>query len=116
MHSPFSVSERLERQGTLVLEASIPEGMTIDEWRRRRARAARRRPQRRRSGSASQTRHLAAVPQATCDHLHDTTSRYDHSAKVLTFLLVCHVCGTEKVIERLPYQPRFEQQTTPLAA
>jgi hypothetical protein len=35
---------------------------------------------------------------------------------VLTFLLVCHVCGTEKVIERLPYEPRFEQQPARFAA
>jgi hypothetical protein len=53
-------------------------------------------------------RHLAAVPAATCDHLHDTTTRYDHARKLLTFLLVCHSCGTEKVIETLPYEPRFE--------
>jgi hypothetical protein len=116
MRSPFTVSERLERQGMLVLEASIPEGMTIDEWRRRRARAAPRRAHRRRARNSSRPRHLAAVPEGTCDHLHDTTSRYDHSAKVLTFLLVCHVCGTEKVIEQLPYEPRFEQHPSRLAA
>jgi hypothetical protein len=116
MNSRSTVSERVERQGVLVLEASIPEGMTIDEWRRRRASAARRRSQRRSSRRSSEARHLAAVPEAACDHLHDTTSRYDHSAKVLTFLLVCHDCGTERVIERLPYEPGFEQQPLRLAA
>jgi hypothetical protein len=113
---PSTVSERLERQGVLTLEASIPEGMTIDEWRRRRTRDARRRPHRGRSRRSTADRHLAALPEATCDHLHDTTSRYDRSAKVLTFLLVCYVCGTERVVERLPYEPRFEQHPSRLAA
>jgi hypothetical protein len=37
---------------------------------------------------------------------------------VLTFLLVCYVCGTERVVERLPYEPRFEQhrRDSPLEA
>jgi hypothetical protein len=108
------LTERIERQGVLVFEASIPEGMTIDEWRRR-PRADRTR-RRRRSRTPADARHLAAVPTPTCDHLHDTTSRYDHSAKVLTFLLVCHGCGTEKVIEKLPYEPRFEHEPPRLAA
>jgi hypothetical protein len=50
-----------------------------------------------------------AEPTIHCDHLHDTTSRYDHAEKKLTFLLVCHACETEKVIVTLPYEPRFEQ-------
>jgi hypothetical protein len=58
-------------------------------------------------------RHSSA---ALCDHLHDTTSRYDHGEKLLTFLLVCHACRTEKVIVTLPYQPRFEQHPARLAA
>jgi hypothetical protein len=62
-------------------------------------------PLERRSAAA---RRLAAVPAGTCDHLHDTTTRYDHAEKLLTFLLVCHSCGTEKVIETVPYEPRFE--------
>ena len=63
--------------------------------------------------------HLASVPAPTCDHLHDTTSRYDHAEKILTFLLVCHACGTEKVVLRVPYEPRFEridEQSVRLAA
>jgi hypothetical protein len=69
--------------------------------------------------SERRKRHLASVPAPNCDHLHDTTSRYDHAEKVLTFLLVCHACGTEKVILRVPYEPRFEQideQSVRLAA
>lgn len=42
-----------------------------------------------------------------CSHLHDTTTRYDRKSKVLTFLLVCSVCGTQKVVEELRYEPTF---------
>jgi hypothetical protein len=59
----------------------------------------------RRSAAA---RRLASAPAGTCEHLHDTTTRYDHAEKVLTFLLVCHSCRTESVIETLAYEPRFE--------
>jgi hypothetical protein len=41
-----------------------------------------------------------------CDHLHDSTSRYDAGAKVLTFLLVCGTCGVERVVETLQYEPK----------
>ena len=49
------------------------------------------------------------VRGAMCDHLHDTTSRYDAARKLLTFLLFCPACGTEKIVETLGYepQPRF---------
>jgi hypothetical protein len=46
---------------------------------------------------------LRPVP---CDHLHDQTSRYDAAKKQLSFLLVCNVCGTEKLVETVPYEPR----------
>jgi hypothetical protein len=48
---------------------------------------------------------------AMCDHLFDTTSRYDSARKVLTFLLFCPTCGTgtEKVVETLPYEPAFRR-------
>jgi hypothetical protein len=42
-----------------------------------------------------------------CDHLHDTTTRYDAGEKLLTFLLVCPSCRTEKVLETQHYEPRF---------
>jgi hypothetical protein len=38
--------------------------------------------------------------------LHDTTSRYDAAARILTFLLVCRTCGIERVAETLEYEPR----------
>jgi hypothetical protein len=41
-----------------------------------------------------------------CDHLHDSTSRYDAAQKVLSFLLVCTMCGAEKVAETVEYEPR----------
>jgi hypothetical protein len=46
--------------------------------------------------------------RTACEHMHDTTSRYDPVNKLLTFLLICPVCGTEKVIETLHYRPRFQ--------
>lgn len=42
-----------------------------------------------------------------CDHLCDTTTRYDPAAQILTFLLVCPACGTERVLEARRYAPRF---------
>jgi hypothetical protein len=49
-----------------------------------------------------------------CDHIFDPISRYDSKRKLLTFALACPVCRTEKVVERLSYEPRFEplQPTT----
>jgi hypothetical protein len=47
------------------------------------------------------------VDTASCDHLHDATSRYDRNRKQLDFLLVCPVCGTERVIDSISYEPRF---------
>jgi hypothetical protein len=49
-----------------------------------------------------------SAPRVPCDHLHEVTTRYDHVAKLLTFLLVCPVCRSEKVIETRQYEPRFE--------
>jgi hypothetical protein len=45
---------------------------------------------------------------AGCDHLHDTTTRYDREAKQLDFLMVCVVCGTERLVESISYEPRFQ--------
>ncbi|HEX4717083.1 MAG TPA: hypothetical protein VH300_01035 [Thermoleophilaceae bacterium] len=47
-----------------------------------------------------------------CDHLFDTTSRYDIERKLLTFLIFCPVCRNETVIETLAYEPHF----TPVGA
>ncbi|HEX6459217.1 MAG TPA: hypothetical protein VF032_09910 [Thermoleophilaceae bacterium] len=47
-----------------------------------------------------------------CEHLHDTTSRYDAAEKLLTFLRFCRTCGIEEVVETVDYEPRpvFTQQ------
>jgi hypothetical protein len=42
-----------------------------------------------------------------CNHLYDTTSRYEAESKLLTFLLVCPVCRIEKVVETVEYEPNF---------
>ena len=47
-----------------------------------------------------------------CDHLHDTTTRYDPIEEVLTFLLICPVCRTERVLEKRHYAPRFQPTPT----
>ena len=41
-----------------------------------------------------------------CEHLNNSTSRYDAAEKVMTLLLVCPTCGIERVVERLEYEPR----------
>ena len=41
-----------------------------------------------------------------CEHLCETTTRYDHAEKELSFLLVCAVCGTEDLVETIRYEPR----------
>jgi hypothetical protein len=50
-----------------------------------------------------------------CDHLQDTTSRYDPASKLLTFLLVCPVCRIERVVETLEYEPSFRPSVATLA-
>lgn len=44
-----------------------------------------------------------AATTCTC-----TTTRYDREAKQLDFLMVCAVCGTEKLVESISYEPRFQ--------
>jgi hypothetical protein len=72
------------------MECTIPFDLTIEQWRRRRS-----------------------APAAVCDHLYESTTRYDYDWKLLTFLLVCPVCGTEKVVETRHYEPRFAPHATP---
>jgi len=84
---PASISELLARQSVVPMESTIPPEMTIAQWRRRR-------------------RSLRAP---SCDHLCETTTRYDPDLRLLTFLLICPVCGTAKVMESQRYEPRFER-------
>jgi hypothetical protein len=48
-----------------------------------------------------------------CDHLHESTSRYDHDAKVLTLMLVCRICRIENVVEMISYEPRLKPCAIP---
>ena len=43
-----------------------------------------------------------------CEHVRDTTTRYDRAQNLLSFLLVCEICGTEQLIQTIRYEPRFE--------
>ena len=77
-----SFSEHLLRQSVVPRESTIPPDPTI-------------------------ALHVVSLP-TPCDHLHDTTTRYDHAQQLLTFLLVCPVCGTEKIVHAQHYEPRFQ--------
>jgi hypothetical protein len=107
MTTKRSVSQALARQAVVHMESSIPPEMTIEDWRRLRS-------ERRRSARGRSSRLRAAAGRVVplrpepCDHLHDQTSRYDPVNKQLSFLLVCNVCGTEKLVETRPYEPRFQ--------
>jgi hypothetical protein len=101
-----SISEQLARQSVVPMECTIPPDMTIAEWRRQRA--SRQRRYRRLTGRSAAAARPVPLPTARCDHLHDSTTRYDHDQKLLVFLLVCPVCGTEKVVESRHYEPRFD--------
>jgi hypothetical protein len=102
MPTPPSISEQLVRQSVGSMESTVPPDMTLARWRRLRSS----RPRTKRRFAAR--RLAAALPATSCGHLHDSTTRYDHDQKVLTFLLVCPVCGTERVMETQHYEPRFE--------
>jgi len=104
MTTSGSISQQLERQSVVAMESSIPADMTIELWRRQRSaqpRAARRR-------TVAAAARVVALRPVPCDHLHDTTTRYDPDQKQLSFLLVCPVCHTEKLVETQSYEPRFE--------
>jgi hypothetical protein len=107
MTPDVAIQQQLERQSVVTMECTIPAGMTVEGWRR--LRSARRRTARRSPARAlAAARRVVPLRPAPCDHLHDTTTRYDPVAKVLTFLLVCPACGTEKVVDTRPYEPRFQ--------
>jgi hypothetical protein len=88
-----SNSRAIDAQSIASMECTIPGDMTIQQWRRQRS--ARQRPAR------------------PCDHLHDTTTRYDPVEKQLSFLVVCAACGTERLVETQHYEPRFTPHPAP---
>jgi hypothetical protein len=97
-------ADAVEARAVDVVESTIPADMTIREWRARRSTPALRRSSR----ALTAVRRLVSRREVRCDHLHDTTTRYDRAAKRLDFLLVCAVCKTEKLIHSVEYEPRFE--------
>jgi hypothetical protein len=101
------------RRSVATIESTIPPDMTIVEWRKllasRQPAKRRRRPLGLgRRGKLVPLRPATAEEQDSCEHLHETTTRYDHERRLLTFLQVCSTCGVEKVVETQPYQPRYE--------
>jgi hypothetical protein len=107
MPTPPSISEQLARQAVVPMHPTIPPNMTLAQWRR--LRSSRPRTKRR----SSTRRPPAALPATSCGHLHDSTTRYDHDQKLLTFLLVCPLCATERVMEAQHYEPRYEPSRAP---
>jgi hypothetical protein len=114
MNPARSNPDRTDERDVLPLESTIPADMTISEWRKMLAARSRRAPKRPRVAAAA--RRVVPLRPPSCDHLHATTTRYDHAEKRLTFLLVCPVCGTEKVLETMAYEPRFEPAQVQRAA
>jgi hypothetical protein len=101
-----SIAEHLERQSVVPIESTIPTDMTAEQWRRQRS--ARPGPGRRRSARLfAAGRRLVPLWPVPCDHMQHTTTRYDQVEKLFSFLLVCPVCGTEKLVETQPYAPHF---------
>jgi hypothetical protein len=107
-----AISQEIERRSVDTVECTIPTGMTIEQWRRQRP--SLRRPERRHKAQLlPSARRVVSLRPEPCDHIHESTSRYDHTRKLLTFLLVCPVCRTEKIVESQHYVPRFEPHPAP---
>ena len=86
-----NISRELERQSVIQMDCTIPAGMTLSEWRRMRTKG-----------------NVVPLRPEPCEHLHETTTRYDQARKQLAFLLVCPVCHTERVVETQHYEPGFK--------
>jgi hypothetical protein len=104
-----SISEQLERQSVVAMECTIPGEMTIGQWRSMRPRRKPGRSARLFAGA----RRVVPLRPVTCDHLCETTTRYDKQQKQLTFLLACPACGTVKVMQTIRYEPRFDPTPAP---
>jgi hypothetical protein len=59
------------------------------------------------SGCTSGNQYAQSAGDLMCEHFHESASRYDAIAKLLTLLLVCPECGIERVIDTIPYEPKF---------
>jgi len=99
-------------RSVITIESTIPPDMTILQWRRLLAVRQGAERQRRMTGLARRWKVARSWPRAevdgSCTHFHETTTRYDHERKLLTFLEVCRSCGIEKVVETQHYEPRYE--------
>jgi hypothetical protein len=100
------VSEIASRS-VVPIRSAIPPDVTIAQPRRQRSPGPRRTRRQRARAFAAASR-VAAPRAPRCEHLHDSTTRYDHDRKLLSFLLVCPVCGSERVMETRHYEPRFQ--------
>jgi hypothetical protein len=89
-----TIPEQIEHRSVVTMESSIPGEMTLERWRELK-------------------RRRRAPGPIICEHRCDTTTRYDHREKLLTFVLSCTECGTENIVERLRYEPRFEPTDAP---
>jgi hypothetical protein len=60
---------------------------------------------------------VSTTAALACDHVQEATTHYDVAEKLLSFVLVCQACGTEKLVDALHYEPRFEprEPATPIA-
>jgi hypothetical protein len=76
------------------MESSTPLGLTCDAWRRWRSPRLRRRQLPGARLLAAGLR-ILALGARRCRHFHESTTRYDHNQKPLSFLLVRRVCGIE---------------------
>jgi hypothetical protein len=106
------ISPHLQRS-VVTIESTIPPDMTIAEWRRLCASRRSTKPRRRLLARTGRSKVVPLWPSTaeqpdSCEHLHETTTRYDHERGLLTFLVACRTCGTEKVVETQRYEPHYE--------
>jgi hypothetical protein len=66
----------------------------------------------------TEARALKSLPLCMHDGFYTATSRYDHRAGLLRFVLICDGCGSElREAGRVRYRPRFESsRATSVAA
>ncbi len=98
-----TVAQQPQHQSVAPIESSIPLGMTCDAWPRWRSPRLRRRQLPRAALSCWATRPAArrwTLPPLPREH-HSLRPR----PEVLSFLVVCRVCGIEKLVHRQAYEP-----------
>jgi hypothetical protein len=93
-----SIAEHL-RRSVAPIESTIPTDMTAEHWRRSAPRGPRPHGD---APLASSLRRGASCRSGPvpCDHVPHSSTRYDHVEKLLSFLPVYPVCGTESSSRR----------------